>query len=376
MKMKPLQKTPLQKYRALKEIFCSQFSNENAWGNNQISGQRLDAYNQLIIFLKQSEELVELDETFEGEISYENVKLLLGNDIRLPNSLKRSMRSSFISEPYENLNEKFYLLMSKLEYDERSLKNELINRSNSSDESDPFPFMRGLPTYAECCGQVDFGDVDPHADVDEFSDYLYENNLFSFCDDTVDSNAESMAESEASSMNESPSESSEIYSANAVCRTHFERFSARLRRLRWRIYQKIAAKSITKNDLDKYKILVGQFINKFGYRELSKSEVFLWKRKVLTTRNDALDAPFDDHLFKVDLSDASSQELSLVSLDKSDIVNVQKTRAKVDSVKELFENQRALEDLLDKLPSVPNAEDEEIKKRLNKLRGNYETNDS
>ena len=52
----------------------------------------------------------------------------------------------------------------------------------------------------------------------------------------------------------------------------------------------------------------------------------------MTTRNDALDAPFDDHLFKVDLSDASSQELSLVSLDKSDIVNVQKTRAKVDSV--------------------------------------------
>ena len=68
------------------------------------------------------------------------------------------------------------------------------------------------------------------------------------------------------------------------------------------MYQKIAAKNITKTDLDKYELLVGQIINTFGYRELSKLEVFLWKRKVVKTRNDALDAPFDD-----DLSDASSQ---------------------------------------------------------------------
>ena len=96
----------------------------------------------------------------------------------------------------------------------------------------------------------------------------------------------------------------------------------------------------------------------------------------MTTRNDALDAPFDEHLFKVDLSHASSQELSLVSLDKSDTVNVQKNRAKADSVEEFFENQKALEDLLENLPSVPNTEDEELEERLNRLRGNDETNDS
>ena len=77
IKMKLFQKTPLQQYKALKENFCAKYSNGNAWGN-AISGKRSGAYNQLIYFLKQSLELVELDEALEEEIFYENVKLMLG----------------------------------------------------------------------------------------------------------------------------------------------------------------------------------------------------------------------------------------------------------------------------------------------------------
>ena len=370
--MKLFQKTPLQQYKALKENFCAKYSNGNAWGN-AISGKRSGAYNQLIYFLKQSQELVELDEALEEEIYYENVRLLLGNDIRLPNSLKRSMRCSFSIEPFENFTQKFCELMGDLRSDAKSLCNRLRDLSNSCHESDPFPFMKGLPGG----DHGDFEEADSYADEvdDEFANYLYENMLSSLYDDPVDSDAESLAESEENSENGLLKDCSEDDLVKVDCNTSFERFSAKLRRLRWKIYQKIAAKNITKFDLDKYELLVGQFINKFGYRELSKSEVFLWKRKFVQTRNDALNAPFDEHLFNDDLSDAYSQELSVVSLDKSDAVNVQKTRAKVDSVKEFFENQKALEDLLEKLPSVPNAEDDELEARWRRLRSFDETDD-
>ena len=104
------QKIPLQEYKALKKNFCVKYSNENAWGN-AISGKRSGAYTQLIYYLKQSQELVELDEALEEEIYYENVELLLGNEIRLPNSLNRSMRGSFSNEPFENFTQKFCELM-------------------------------------------------------------------------------------------------------------------------------------------------------------------------------------------------------------------------------------------------------------------------
>ena len=78
LKMNLFQKTPLQQYKALKENFCAKYSNENAWGN-QTSGNRSEAYSQLIYFLKQSQELVELDNALGEEIYYQNVKLLLGN---------------------------------------------------------------------------------------------------------------------------------------------------------------------------------------------------------------------------------------------------------------------------------------------------------
>ena len=61
---------------------------------------------KLISFLKHSQELMEHNEALEEEIAFKNVKLLLGREIRLPNSLKRSMRRSFIRESFENWNKK------------------------------------------------------------------------------------------------------------------------------------------------------------------------------------------------------------------------------------------------------------------------------
>ena len=60
--MKLFQKTPLQQYRALRENFCVKFSEQNAWGIHQNSGERLCVYSQLIQFLKESEGLAEHDE--------------------------------------------------------------------------------------------------------------------------------------------------------------------------------------------------------------------------------------------------------------------------------------------------------------------------
>ena len=53
--MKLFQKTPLQQYRALRENFCGKFSEKNAWGIHQNSGERLCVYSQLVQFLKDSE---------------------------------------------------------------------------------------------------------------------------------------------------------------------------------------------------------------------------------------------------------------------------------------------------------------------------------
>ena len=135
--------------------------------------------------------------------------------------------------------------------------------------------------------------------------------------------------------------------------------------------QKIAAKAITKADLDKYEALVDQFVKKFGNKELSEWEIGLWLRKVARTRNDALDAPFDEHMFNDDLSDVSSQELSPAIIDQNESMSheeFEEIKVEVDSVQEFFENQKALETLLENLPSVPNSEDEELEERLRILK--------
>ena len=91
---------------------------------------------KLISFLKHSQELMEHDEALEEEIAFENVKLLLGKKIRLPNSLKRSMRRSFIREPFENWNKKFHELMRELNSDASSSRNYLHYLSNWFEESE------------------------------------------------------------------------------------------------------------------------------------------------------------------------------------------------------------------------------------------------
>ena len=129
-------RTPLEQYKALKKNFCAKYSNENAWGN-ALSGKRSEAYNQLINLMKQSQELVELDKAIEEEIYHENVKLLLGKEISVPNSLKRFMKIAFYIQPFENFTPKFYDLMEDLRSDAKRLCNQLGDLSNTCHESLP-----------------------------------------------------------------------------------------------------------------------------------------------------------------------------------------------------------------------------------------------
>ena len=78
--------------------------------------------------------------------------------------------------------------MGDLRSDAKSLCNMLRDLSNSCHESDPLPFMKGLPDG----NHGDFEEVDSYADEvdDEFANYLYENMLSSLYDDPVDSDAE------------------------------------------------------------------------------------------------------------------------------------------------------------------------------------------
>ena len=181
------------------------------------------------------------------------------------------------------------------------------------------------------------------------------------------------SDSDEESLNE---DSSEHSSVKVYCNTSMERFSAKLRRLRGTIYQKIGKRKILNTDLDKYEQLVGQFVRKFGDRELSKWEVWIWQKKVVKTRTDAFNASFDDHLeVSENLSDVSNLELSLQNHDRNDGVKIHEPRAK-NSVDEFFGKQRFLKDFLENLPCVSNAEDHKLEKRLNSLRDSDETDDS
>ena len=65
-----------------------------------------------------------------------------------------------------------------------------------------------------------------------------------------------------------------------------KRFSARLRRMRWLIYQNIHSKTRkAKKIVDKYKKLVNQFLNKFSLK-LKPKEIPIWREKVAKTMED------------------------------------------------------------------------------------------
>ena len=330
-------------------------------------------YSQLVQFLKDSEGLAEHDKDLKEEISHENVKLMLGKVLRLPNSLKRSMRHTFTNEPFENWTTKVQELMVKLESDAKSLSNLLSNMSNrweeDDDQEDPFPFMRGIPSYSERCGHFDFDEVDhfsgpceliPGTVSDYFCDYLDENKLSSLYDDPVEAKTE---ESSAESEDISIGNCSVDGSTKAKCQTPFESFSAKLRRIRGSIYHKIEIKNIAKADVDRYEALVRKFVKKFGKEELSSWEVSTWQQKVVKTRADAAAATFDEHLdLCQDFGDAHSIDLAHSSDDENDDIKIQ------NSADEIFAKQKTLENLLSNLPSVPNSEDEELEERLRRLR--------
>ena len=243
------------------------------------------------------------------------MKLLLGTEIRLPNSLIKSMKDSFYLQPFENLTEKYSELTVDLRSKIKFLNRDLTDLTKSRHETNPFPYMKGLPDG----DHSDFEEVDFYADEvnNKFASYLYKNMVFSLLEES-DSDEESLNE-----------DSSEHSSVKVDCNTSIERFSAKLRRLRGTIYQKIGKRKILNTDLDKYEQLVDQFVRKFGDRELSKWEVWIWQKKVVKTRTDAFNASFDDHLeVSENLSDVSNLELSLQNHNRNDGVKIHKPRAK------------------------------------------------
>ena len=64
------------------------------------------AFNALIYFLKESEELVEVDKALEEEIYHKNVKLLIGAEIRLPNSWKKTHERFFHLSTFSKISPK------------------------------------------------------------------------------------------------------------------------------------------------------------------------------------------------------------------------------------------------------------------------------
>ena len=65
-----------------------------------------------------------------------------------------------------------------------------------------------------------------------------------------------------------------------------KRFEAKLRRIRWRIYQKIQfRKKRLKRHLKHYENEVNQFLNKFSTK-LKPKETFIWTEKLATTSRD------------------------------------------------------------------------------------------
>ena len=146
-------------------------------------------------------------------------------------------------------------------------------------------------------------------------------------------------------------------------------FAAKLRWLRWKIYQKVENKISTAVDVEKYEELVNKFVSKFETTQLSDWEVSIWKKKVLKTKNDVHAVILRNNSeASVDLSEVSSQE-SLCDEDDNE--------PEVASVSQFFDKANAYENLCSNLPNVPELEDpdEEIEKRLWRLKERDKTDD-
>ena len=101
------------------------------------------------------------------------------------------MKGSFYLQPFENFTEKYSELTGDLRSKIKFLDRHLTDLTKSRHETNPFPYMKGLPDG----DHSDFEEVDFYADEvnNKFASYLYKNMLFSLLDES-DSDEESLNE--------------------------------------------------------------------------------------------------------------------------------------------------------------------------------------
>ena len=287
-------------------------------------------------FLEKSEELLQLDDKFEEKIFEENVKLLLGKLMPLPRKLRESMLGM---DPVQSYTEKYFQLRENLRCQSRFLAAHLrkISAVAIAGEWNNFSLEEGISN-----------------DNDEYDRIGYYNEgLPEIVRDDVDMDCESDSEISLNKQSERLNEDK-------------ENFAAKLRWLRWKIYQKIENKISTRDDVEKYEELVIKFVSKFKSTQLSGLEVSIWLNKVLQTKRDA-HARIFGYISEASevFSEVSSQEHSMLS-------DFEEIEPEVDSVTKFFDEAIDYEYLCSTLPDVPEDEDpnpdEEIEQRLRKLK--------
>ena len=281
-------------------------------------------------FLEKSEELLE-DEEFEEQIYEENVKLLLGKLMPLPRKLRESMLGM---DPVQSYTEKYFQLRENLRCQSRFLAAHLrkISAVAIAGEWNNFSLEEGISN-----------------DNDEYDRIGYYNEgLPELVRDDVDMDCESDSEISLNKQSERLNEDK-------------ENFAAKLRWLRWKIYQKIENKISTRDDVEKYEELVIKFVSKFKSTQLSGLEVSIWLNKVLQTKRDA-HARIFGYISEASevFSEVSSQEHSMLS-------DFEEIEPEVDSVNKFFDEAINYEYLCSNLPDVP-----EIEQRLGRLKEGFE----
>jgi hypothetical protein len=347
-------KTPLQQYKTLKKNFLTKYSNDEIWGN-WFSGKRLRAFSDLRDYLQKTEELVRLDEELEDMIDEETVNLLLGKMIPLPKTLRESMMESFEinSESYGSkyfYGSKYCALRGNLDYETRILARTLRDLSQSPN----FSFDEGLAN-----------DNDEHDRVDYCDEDWFEDTFDIDCENVSEISLTLYDVYMKNQLKEFPEKSTDVLYFDK------ENFAARLRWLRWKIYQMIRNKISTSDDVEKYEELVQKFIFKFQSSQLSDWEVSIWRNKVLQTKFDAHEGIFRNNSeASENFSEVSSQDLSLQSDQELDAEEVNENKPEVDSVAEFFDMTKVYEHICSNLPDVPVVDDldEEIEQRLTKLK--------
>ena len=260
-----------------------------------------------------SEELANLDEEVEETIFEENVKLLLGKSIPLPRILRESMLGF---KPVKSFAEKYIKLRDSLRFESKSLANLLreISASAKAEGCTQFSFEEGLANSNDERDSIGYYDTDFSEKPPEYS-----------CEDK-------------------------------------ENFAAKLRWIRWKIYQKIEHKIATSNDVEKYEELVHKFVSKFKDTQLSGREVSIWLNKARQTKRDVHEVIFR--------SNSDDSEVHIQVSSQESLSGEYDNEPEVAFVSKFFDKATAYENLCSNLPNVPELEDpdDQIEKRLWRLK--------